>query len=196
MSETERSFFELVKVALGKRATLSKCLSEKEWEAMLAIADKHAVVGFVLIALENISLQGVKPPTAILLEWIGLAKNIRAQNSLVSKRCKEIEKIFNEGEFKCCILKGQGTALYYKKPESRQSGDIDLWVKCYTDSPDIVRAKALHFAKGKGCHIGHVDVKHSDFDFFEDVPVEVHFLPSWMFNPFMNKKLQSFFKST
>lgn len=31
-------------------------------------------------------------------------------------------------------------------------------------------------------------------EFFEDVPVEVHFLPSWMFCPLMNKKLQDFFK--
>lgn len=95
------------------------------------------------------------------------------------------------------MLKGQGTALYYNNPESRQSGDIDLWIKGHTESTestDIVRAKALQFAKEKGCHIGHVDIKHSDIDFFEDVPVEVHFLPSWMFNPFKNKRLQDFFE--
>lgn len=194
MLETESLFFELVMVALCKSATLSKRLSEKEWEAMLAIADKQAVVGFVLTALEKLSEQGIKPPTEILLEWIGIAENIRQQNGLVCKRCKEIEKIFSEGGFKCCVLKGQGTALYYDNPERRQSGDIDLWIKGHTESTDIVRAKALRFAKEKGCHIGHVDIKHSDIDFFEDVPVEVHFIPSWMFNPFKNRRLQDYFE--
>lgn len=195
MSEKERLFFELVRVAIGKSATFSKRLSEKDWEAMLAIADKQAVVGGVLTALERLNEQGIKPPTGILLEWIGIAENIRQQNCLVCKRCQEIERIFKEGGFKCCVLKGQGTALYYDNPERRQSGDIDLWVtKDGRWLKDDVRIDALRFAKEKGCHIGHVDIKHSDIDFFEDVPVEVHFLPSWMFNPFKNKRLQNFFE--
>lgn len=146
MSETDSLFFELIKVALGKSATLNKFPASKEWEAMLAIVEKQSVAGLALNALEKLSAQGVKPPTEILLEWIGIAENIRQQNGLVCKRCQEIEKIFSEGGFRCCVLKGQGTALYYDNPERRQSGDIDLWIKGHTESTDIVRAKALQFA--------------------------------------------------
>lgn len=188
MSETESLFFELIRVALGKSTTFNRVPAIEEWEAILAIAEKHTVAGFTLNALERLSTQGVKPPTELLLEWIGKAENIRQQNGLVSKRCKEIETTFKEEGFRCCVLKGQGTALYYDNPETRQSGDIDIWV-------DGSRDSIIDFARHRNIHIGHVDIKHSDMDFFEGVPVEVHFLPSRMFNPFKNRMLQRYFRS-
>lgn len=56
-----------------------------------------------------------------------------------------------------------------------------------------LRRDVLGFARKCHVHIGHVDIKHSDMDFFEDVPVEVHFMPSWFYCPTKNKKLFRFF---
>lgn len=55
------------------------------------------------------------------------------------------------------------------------------------------REEILGYLHQKGYKIGHVDIKHADVDFFEDVPVEVHFMPSWMYNPVTNRRLQRFF---
>lgn len=49
-------------------------------------------------------------------------------NAKLNARCAELYNILNEGHLKGCVLKGQGVALLYPKPEYRQSGDIDMWV--------------------------------------------------------------------
>lgn len=195
MARIEKLLSEFIQVSLGNRWGLSCSLSEEKWLEIFAIVQKQAIEGIVFEALDSLSNRGVKPPIPLLYEWIGHAEQIKNQNLIVNGRCKELEKILSAEGFKCCVLKGQGTALYYDHPERRQSGDIDIWLM--TDSKwktDDVRRDILHYIKSHGYHVGHVDIKHSDVDFFEDVPVEVHFLPSWMFCPSTNKKLQDFFK--
>jgi hypothetical protein len=180
-------FFELIQVALGQKESLTKNPSEQEWKAMLDMAKKQAVVGITFLALSKLAEIGQKPPLPLLYEWIGLSVQIRCDNQLAQNRCQELEKILDDGGFKNCVLKGQGMALYYKYPDSRQHGDIDVWV-------DGERDEVLAFIKDKGYCIGHVDIKHSDVSFFEDVPVEVHFLPSWMYSHSKNRILQQFFR--
>ena len=150
------------------------------------------------------------------LEWIGAGLQTENMNKVQNERAKELTELFAKNGFRSCVLKGQGTALYYDKPERRQCGDIDIWVtedevfrvhgegvkdierakrqSRVQGSADDVRCEVLRFVKEKGFHIGHVDIKHSDIKFFEDVPVEVHFLPSWMYCPATNKRLQKFFQ--
>ena len=195
MEATKQLFFELIQVAIGCCNNLSRKPSEKEWEAIFYLADKHAVAGVAFAALEVLVKQGQKPPTELLLEWIGLSEQIKSRNNIVNQRSKELEKLFVDNDFRSCVLKGQGTALYYNNPELRQSGDIDLWVsKNGNVKTDEVRNDVLWYAKSRGYQIEQIDIKHSDIVFFDNVPVEVHFLPSWMYNPSTNKKLQKFFK--
>lgn len=197
MSRITQIFFELIQIAIGNKDGFDNGPKEKEWASLFDLACKQSLVS---IALEGVnwlvdSGQTQKPPVDILLEWIGIQQQTIAENKNQNQRTKELCEIFKNTGFHSCILKGQGTALYYEHPEYRQCGDIDIWVtkdgRCKTDE---VRSEVLQFAKSQGYHIGHVDIKHSDIDFFEDVPVEVHFLPSWMYNPSINKKLQKFFE--
>lgn len=182
-------FFELIQVSLNNNSRFEQAPSEKEW---VQIFDMACMQSLASIALEGVnrlveSSSLKKPPVEILLEWIGIQQQTIAENKYQNQRTKELCEIFKNAGFQSCVLKGQGTALYYEHPEYRQCGDIDIWVKGYRD-------EILNFARKNGDHIGHIDIKHSDIDFFEDVPVEVHFLPSWMYNPSTNKKLQKFFE--
>ena len=167
-------FFELIQIALANRNSFNRPPSDIEWKSLYEMACKQ-------------SLAGVLPPMNVLYEWIGLQQHTVAHNKLQNQRTKELCELFKEHGYRSCVLKGQGTALYYDHPEYRQCGDIDIWV-------DGDRDEILRFVKSKNYHVGHIDIKHSDIDFFKDVPVEVHFLPSWMYNPSTNKKLQKFFE--
>lgn len=128
MVNVESLFFELIQVALGNRLELSKSPSEDEWKAMFVMSQKQAVAGIAFGALEGLVQHGQQPPIDLLLDWIGLSEQIRMSSQLVSQRCQELEKIFVDEGYRFCVLKGQGTALYYKAPGYRYSGDIDLWV--------------------------------------------------------------------
>lgn len=137
LSDVYRSFFELLQVTLSRREFLSGVLSDEEWKALFVIAQKQAVAGFAFDALDGLVAGGQKMPQSLLFEWIGLSEQIKQRNKLVNQRCKELEKLFIDGGFRNCVLKGQGTALYYQNPLCRQSGDIDIWVSkdgiCKTD---------------------------------------------------------------
>ena len=182
-------FFELIQIALANRNSFNRPPSDIEWKSLYEMACKQSLAGVLLDGVNRLIEIGncSKPPMNVLYEWIGLQQHTVAHNKLQNQRTKELCELFKEHGYRSCVLKGQGTALYYDHPEYRQCGDIDIWV-------DGDRDEILRFVKSKNYHVGHIDIKHSDIDFFKDVPVEVHFMPSWMYNPSTNKKLQKFFE--
>ncbi len=187
-------FFELIKISLGNCKGLSRVPDEDEWNKLFDLAYEHSLAAVLFDGVKKAFPQE-QEKSDIFFEWFDIQNQVSAMNKQQNKRTKELCVLLENAGFRCCVLKGQGTALYYEYPELRQCGDIDIWVtKDGRSKTDDVRNEILQFVRLRGYHIGHVDIKHSDIDFFEDVPVEVHFLPSWMYNPFTNKKLQSFFR--
>lgn len=183
-----KKFFELIQIAIGNKSGFDKAPTDVEWAKLFELACKQSLASVALEGVNRITETDStqKPPMRVLYEWIAIQQQTIAENKLQNQRTKELCELFKKAGFLSCVLKGQGTALYYEHPEYRQCGDIDIWVKGDRD-------EILNFARKNGYRVGHVDIKHSDIDFFQDVPVEVHFLPSWMYNPAANKKLQKFF---
>lgn len=195
-------FFELIQITHGNRERFSRVPSEKEWAQLYQLANKQSLTSFLIEGLNRVknanSNVNLNLGQGLVLEWIGVGLQTEARNKLQNQRAKELCDLFKEGGFKGCILKGQGTALYYEHPEHRQCGDIDIWVtdgECLKVNGSRSRDKILDFARVKGWRIGHIDIKHSDMEIFEDVPVEVHFQPSWMYCPTTNKRLLRFFET-
>ena len=180
------SFLELLQISIGSRDTLSSVPSVAKWNALYEESEKQSVLGFMLAGIERLP-KGQRPPQELLLQWIGVGQLIEQQNKHVNERCVDLATFFADSGFRSCILKGQGTALYYEHPEYRQCGDIDIWVE---GDRDVI----LDFLR-KNCYkIDSIDIKHTDVHIFDDVPVEVHFLPSWMYCPPINKRLMHFFE--
>ena len=177
-------FIELLQVAIGTRDSLSRAPSSIEWQTLYDECLRQAVDCVILGGIDYLP-ENQRPPKDLLLQWIGVGEMLRQRNGLLDKRCVELEALF-ANQFKSCILKGQGNALLYPEPYLRQCGDIDIWV-------EGKREKIIEFLRNNG-RIGHIDIKHCDWEFFQDTPVEVHFIPTWFYNPFINKKLQRWIK--
>lgn len=177
-------FFELLQVSVGSRVALTRVPSEKEWQLLYEEGQKQAICSCILEGIECLP-ENQRPPKLILLQWIGVGEQLKRQNKLLNKECKELQTVFANNGYESCILKGQGNALLYPNPMLRQCGDIDIWV-------DGDRDEIIDFLNKKG-HVGHIDIKHCDWDIFKYTPVEVHFIPTWFYNPFSNKKLQRWF---
>lgn len=189
-------FFELIQVALGNRAVLSKTPSAEEWLSLFEQAKKQAVVGIAFEALDQLSKEGQKPPLNLLYQWIGCAEQIKRQNLIVNKRCIEITKMFSDAGFRTCILKGQGNARLYPNPLLRTPGDIDLWVTVHgRDKNEDLRGKIDEFVHNKFPEVKGGRM-HILFPIFSDVAVEVHYIPRYMNTPKCDRRLQSFFQKT
>ena len=204
-------FYELIQVALGNRTVLSRTPSETEWRDLYKMCQKQSVVGVVFETLERLNEQKQKPPLDLLYQWIGDAEQIKQQNLRVNKRCVEISRMFTEAGFKTCILKGQGNARMYdvrslmadgrglkdeveRLSRYRQPGDIDVWVDVDGRyKKEDVRRKVDDFV-----HSRFPEIKggrmHIEFPVFDDVAVEIHYIPRYMYAPWHDRRLQAFFR--
>ena len=180
---TEHKFFELIRIADGKLQSFKEAPSAAEWGQLFKLAKEQSMVGVLSEAFEKLP-KSQKPPQKILLEWIGLRIQIGEKNKILNQYARELTEKFEEHRFNCCILKGQGTALYYPKPELREGGDIDIWVK--GNRKEVLYSLAKQYSLGKqGWH-------HTELE-YNGIEVEVHHHPSKFYNPFTNRKLLKFY---
>lgn len=178
-------FIELLQVSLGTRSKLSKVPTEIEWDAIRYEAQRQSMLAFLVEGLNRLSFNQ-RPHQAQLLQWIGLAQMIEAVYALHCERAKEITKLCNENSNESTVLKGVGVSQYYPVPSHRQCGDIDLWVA--GDRKTIMEWLSAKYP------VDHIVWHHVDAKIFDDVSIEIHFHPGWLYNPFCNRRLQCWFE--
>lgn len=176
--------FDLIQVAIGQRTNLSYSPSKEEWFSLYNEATKQSVVGIAFEGVQKLPKEQW-PPQALLFEWIGVSEQIKSQNKLLNKRTSEISKLFEDAGFRSCILKGQGNAVMYPNPDSRTSGDVDIWV-------DGDRKTIHDFVVYRVKNAEDGDM-HITMPVFNDVMVEVHYKPRYMNTPKYDKCLMRFF---
>ena len=170
-------------------------VKEMDWQGLYRFSCEQAIAGVVFDGVKRLGEKGVKPPFGLLMDWLALAQRIEGLNKLVNRRCVELTERLRKDGFESCILKGQGNTLMYPNPYTRTSGDIDVWIcpvlpneKKGRNIQQIIRYVKAHHPEGK------VVYHHSDYGTFGGVEVEVHHRPSFMFNPFYNRRLQCWFE--
>lgn len=183
----EKAFKKLLLTSVG--ADKSKLVfTEKEWLYCLEEAQKQSIAGVLFpVVKDNLLDENGGRIEPLFNEWLGLIVQTDCLNRNLNEKAKSLTRIFKSWDFQTCILKGQGVATLYPEPSLRQSGDIDIWVRGKQN--DIIKRLREQFIG-----ITNIDYVHSGITIFNDVNVEVHFRPSWLYNPFTNRKLQRFFK--
>lgn len=192
--------YELIRVAIGRRDSLSRVPSAAEWSMLYGLAMKQTVAGVCFCGVQRLPKeQIVEMPVRLKLQWFALATQIKARNELLNHRCVEVQRMLTEEGMKSYILKGQGVAKLYKIRNEelgvrngvnlglyRQSGDIDVWV-------DKVRDDVIDFVM-QNAPTREFDQKHIHFHVFEDVDVEMHWIPVNMESPRFNRILVENFR--
>lgn len=179
-------FFELLQVAVGNRTELSHAPDAKEWREMYDIACRHAIVGICADGIDTLP-QGQQPPKDIAMRWAMMTVGIENQNKRLNRQAIKIQEKFRKAGFRSCIFKGQGiAAAYYPKPLHRQSGDIDLWL-------EGDKKKIISYVRNISPNET-VSYHHIDFKVMKEPSVEIHFFPSYLNNPFHNRRLLAYWK--
>lgn len=187
-------------MSVGRREALSRVPSAKDWCVLYGLSVMQAVAGVCFSGVQRLPKeQVVHLPKQLMMQWFALAEQIKQQNVLVNERVCELQRLLEADGLRACVLKGQGIAHYYKfRDESlelransfvlyRQSGDIDVWVDGERD--DTIRYMKAHYKCGKAV------IHHIDVEVFDDVPVEVHFLPSYAYCLPRYRAYKRFFKA-
>ncbi len=173
----------LVRYAIG-RSEQAPQIDVADWETMYDMSKKQAVIGVVFESVQRMG-QNATIPRQLKMNWFYKVNQIKTRNMLLNQRSAELVTMFRQDGFDCCVLKGQGNAMMYPNPYARSSGDIDLQVKGGRDL--VVQYVKKRFPHTKTAY------QHVDYPIFKKVPVEVHYLPVFLNNPFYNKRLKRWF---
>lgn len=178
-------FFELIKVSLKKKQQFLSVPSEEEWQELFTYARKQALIGVLFTGIQLLP-ESQRPHRELLIKWYILTEQIKKQNTLLNIRALETSAYFTDHGFANCVLKGQGLATLYPDPLLRMSGDIDIWL-------GGGRERIFKFVAKKGRLQG-VNYHHVSYPLYDNTEVEVHVLPNRLNNPFLNHKLQTYFR--
>lgn len=210
MTDINKFFFELIRVAIGNAVCLSHTPTAKEWQMLYEMAKKQSLVGVCFAGVQKLVAQQQSPSELQYLQWMGMAAKIQQRNEVLNRQCVVVQKILEDAGFKSAILKGQGVASLYRlqkqgdtstaRPDPsvdknvvilanlRQSGDIDIWVEGGME-------KVLDWCKEKYGDV-EFDYINAHVPVFRDTEVEVHWRVQALTNLFLNRKLQEWFKGT
>lgn len=177
--------FDLLQVALGTRDRLSQVPKPCEWISLYNESVRQSIVGILMGGLERLPVEQLPSPE-IKYKWIGTVHTIESSTELNRTRSNELVEIVKTAGFNSCVLKGVAVARYYPNPMRRQCGDIDLWTFGYRK--DVMSWLSEKFS------ITHKVWHNVGVKVFNDVPVEIHFHPAWLYNPLFNYRLQRFFE--
>ena len=177
-------FFELIRIAIGRQESFSRTPTDEEWRELFAEAKRQTLVGVLYEGLSHISADQ-KPPHQLLINWHATVQKIILDNKRVNHDTVWVSERWERLGYRSVILKGQGNALLYPDPMLRIPGDIDIWLD--GDRKKIVDYIRSHFPKLEVTRI------EMDFPVRKDTSIEIHFLPSFLYAPFKNRKMQRYF---
>lgn len=180
-----KQFLSLLKFSIGSCAIPPEII-EEEWRKLFKETKRQTVSGLIMSGIEKLPTEQ-QPPQKLMFKWKLLTTALEQFSIIQQKKATELTQKFQELGFKSCVLKGVGIAQLYPNPLRRQGGDIDLWVD--GNRKDVTKKLSSEYKIGK------IFWHHTEVEIFEDIEVEIHFYPSWLYNPIYNRRLQHFFTS-
>ena len=184
--------FVILQYCLGYKRDISNGVACMDWQNLYTFASKQAILGFCFDGIKRLGkeypeeLRRNPIGRELLMTWMGKAQLIRRQNMKVNTVAGMLYSKFREDGFRCCILKGQGNALMYPNPYSRNPGDIDVWINASRER--IMEYASRKFELGDDIRLQHLEAS------LDGVPVELHFFPCSMNNPIYHARLQKWFR--
>ena len=175
MNKDLTGIFVFIRYCVDNDYPAPKFREADDWEELFLFMKQQTLAGIGFAGIEKIRREGIEIPRKLLLRWFGLTEKIRWQNKVVNERAVQLVRLLEKEGMIGCVLKGQGNAVMYPDPFLRSSGDIDVWLDCG-------RKEIMSFARKR---FPSTDLRyhHVDFPVFQDVAVELHFIPSIMNNP-------------
>ena len=180
-------FRNLLLISLGRESSFEKTPTPKDWKFLFHLAHRQALFGPLNDGIHRLPADQM-PPDDVLKDWDENTGIIAEIYRTHEAHIVELEALLDRLGLHGCILKGTGLSHLYPVPERRMCGDIDLWIAGKRDA--IINAFA-----NAGIPVHDIIYQECKADIFPDTVVEVHFHPSKMYNPFLNARLQRFFKN-
>ena len=185
MTRSQRQFIELLRAGLwGEKADESLFSGGVDWKEVLKIARQQTVQGVVCDSIETLPQELWAPKDVLHRLMMDRTKNVQ-MHGLLNSIVRDVVEDLDSRNVPSLLLKGQGVAQNYRRPESRSCGDIDLYVGMdnFNKAGEIIGRMTGEEAGPESDH--HIQLH------FKGVEIELHKKADYMPGIRMNRDLQA-----
>lgn len=126
MKVAQDILLKLIRIALWGPGR-DELTSMPEWNKVLQLAKQQTLLGLVADAIPHLP-EEFRPAPQVAAKLHATAINIYRSHSLLNRTLAGLKACLDSHDIHCILFKGQGAALNYPNPLSRQCGDIDMYV--------------------------------------------------------------------
>jgi hypothetical protein len=124
LDNNTQAFLALLRGGLWEKDVRLSKFEPIDYPRVLSLAEEQSVVGIVAAGLEHVVDN--KPPKEVLLQFIGQTLQIEQRNAAMNSFIEELVDGMRKNDIYALLVKGQGVAQCYERPQWRSSGDIDF----------------------------------------------------------------------
>lgn len=185
MNKDRERFFHLVRCGMGGEDLCLPLFADgsTDWEYLFGQAQRQTVTGIVFDALLSLPAE-LLPPRKIYLKFCVAVARIEECNEKMNRTLCDVLDLLDSATIDSLLLKGQGAATRYPKPEHRMCGDIDL----YLNPSDMKKVEHLFALQGIRKQEGGEE-KHVGYT-YQGIVLEMHHLLIRFSNPWNHKRLK------
>ena len=194
MNRSQTQFLELLRAGLwGVAANADNFMPDStDWRAVLRIAKEQAMMVVVTDGIETLPKE-LWPPKEVMMKLAMMRLKTEQAHRLLDSTIAQIVNALDAEGIHSVLLKGQGIAQNYRRPESRTCGDIDLYTGLggYKKAFEII--EGLHEGRP---HRAAAECVHHLHTNLNGVEVEIHRQASFMHGKRIDAKFQEWTKQS
>ena len=194
MNRSQTQFLELMRAGLwGVAADPDNFKPDStDWKAVLRIAKEQTMMVVVTDGIETLPKE-LWPPKEVMMKLAMMRVKTSQAHQLLNSTIAQIVAALEAEGVHSVLLKGQGIAQNYSRPESRTCGDIDLYTGLggYTRAYEII--EALHEGRP---HKEAAECTHHLHTDLNGVEVEIHRQTSFLHGKRMDANFQEWSKQS
>lgn len=160
LDNNQQAFFALVKAGLWEQDVQLLPFGYINLKKIYHLAEEQSVIGLGAAGLEHVV--DFKAPQEIVLQFVGKTLQLEKRNTAINNFLGVILEKLQKAGVDSVLIKGQGVAQCYERPQWRTPGDVDLLLndenyrkgKALLDKISGTRAKEYDFNKEYQTFIG------------------------------------------
>lgn len=139
--KVEKVFFALLRAGLWEKEVRLLSFDDKDLPELLRLAREQSVVGPVFAGMERLRKANadLELDQDRVMQWIFEVEALERKNKAMNFFIAELVERMHKADIYAILVKGQGIAQYYERPQWRSYGDVDLFLS----DDDYERAKRL-----------------------------------------------------
>lgn len=126
LDNNQQAFLALLRAGLWEQDVLLSQYGQVDFNIVYRLAEEQSVIGLVAAGIEHVV--DTKVPKEEVLQFVGTALQIEQRNTALDHFIAELIGKLRGCNVYALLVKGQGIAQCYERPNWRASGDVDLIV--------------------------------------------------------------------